>query len=52
MHANAQDDAQILLKRLEERLDVDKAFVVELSPVIGTRVGPGTVVLAYMVEGL
>ena len=50
MHANAQDDAQKLLNELVERLDVGETFTVELSPVIGTHVGPGTVVLAYMIE--
>jgi DegV family protein with EDD domain len=51
MHANADDDAQKLLNQLEELVEVDESFVVELSPVIGTHVGPGAVVLAYMVDG-
>ena len=50
MHANAPEDAQRLLDRLGERMDVGETFLVELSPVIGAHVGPGTVVMAYMFE--
>jgi DegV family protein with EDD domain len=48
MHANAHDDAQALLQRVTEHLDVQETFVSELSPVIGTHAGPGTMALAYM----
>ncbi len=50
MHANAPEDAQKLLDQLEEHMAVGETFNVELSPVIGAHVGPGTVVVAYMFE--
>ncbi|MEA3351981.1 MAG: DegV family protein [Chloroflexota bacterium] len=49
-HASAQSDAEALLKRAEERFDVGETMLSELSPVIGTHTGPGTVALAYMIE--
>ncbi len=50
LHANAYDDAQALLDDATERLgNVDESVFSEVSPVVGTHAGPGTVGLAYMV---
>ena len=46
-HANALEDAQTLLNMASELLGPVETFLTELSPVIGTHVGPGTVALAY-----
>jgi DegV family protein with EDD domain len=48
LHANAADDANTLLKKTSDRLDVVEKIYSEVSPVIGTHVGPGTVGLAYI----
>ena len=47
LHANAADDANTLLEKTAGRLDVAEKVYSEVSPVIGTHVGPGTVGLAY-----
>jgi DegV family protein with EDD domain len=48
LHANAADDANVLLEKTSSRLDVVEKVYSEVSPVIGTHVGPGTVGLAYV----
>jgi DegV family protein with EDD domain len=48
LHANAADDANALLEKTSGRLDVVEKVYSEVSPVIGTHVGPGTVGLAYV----
>jgi|SaaInlV_200m_DNA_2_1039689.scaffolds.fasta_scaffold01377_2 DegV family protein with EDD domain len=48
LNANATEEAQALLKLAQEELDVIEVIRSEVSPVIGTHVGPGTVGLAYM----
>lgn len=48
IQANATEDAKKLLEMAQERLDVKEVIYSEVSPVIGTHVGPGTVGLAYM----
>lgn len=49
LHANALDEAKALLADAQEQLgNVDEAILSELSPVVGTHAGPGTVGLAYM----
>ena len=47
LHANAAEDANALLEKTCARLDVVEKVYSEVSPVIGTHVGPGTVGLAY-----
>lgn len=47
LHANAAEEANALLEKTSERLDVVEKVHSEVSPVIGTHVGPGTVGLAY-----
>ena len=49
-HANTPEDAQSLLSIAEGRLQPHSSMITELSPVIGTHVGPGTVALAYYFE--
>ena len=49
-NSNAADEAQAVLEKASQRLDVAESMVAQLSPVIGTHVGPGTVALAYMTE--
>ena len=49
LQANALDDANALIKLAQEKLDVKEIIHSQVSPVIGTHVGPGTVGLAYMV---
>jgi DegV family protein with EDD domain len=49
LHANAPGEAEEVLKLCESQLDVQEGFVGDVSPVIGTHVGPGTVAIAYQV---
>lgn len=48
LHANAPNDAQELLKKAEVKLEPVESLFTEVSPVIGTHAGPGTVGLAFM----
>lgn len=48
IQANALEDANALVEKAREVLDVKEVVHSEVSPVIGTHVGPGTVGLAYM----
>jgi DegV family protein with EDD domain len=51
LHANALEDAKALLANAVERLgNVDETVFSEVSPVVGTHAGPGTVGLAYMIS--
>ncbi len=51
LHAAAEADASALLKAAEERLgNVEETIFSEVSPVVGTHAGPGTVGLAYLVS--
>lgn len=51
LHANALDDAAALLADAETVLgNVDETVFSEVSPVVGTHAGPGTVGLAYIVS--
>jgi DegV family protein with EDD domain len=47
-HANSPEDAQALVDKASQRLAPTETLVGDLSPVIGTHVGPGTIALAYM----
>lgn len=49
LHANAFKDAQDLLKELNKKLTPVESIYSEVSPVVGTHCGPGTVGVAYMV---
>lgn len=52
LHANAPEEAQQLLEKACQRFnpgDIKEAFTTEVSPVVGTHSGPGTVGICYMV---
>jgi len=48
LHANAPDEANELLAHAKEHFNAEEYFMTEVSPAIGTHVGPGTMGLAYM----
>ncbi|MCB0118825.1 MAG: DegV family protein [Anaerolineales bacterium] len=50
LHANAADDAKSLLDRANASLSPAETLFTEVSPVVGTHAGPGTVGLAYMFD--
>jgi DegV family protein with EDD domain len=51
MHANAEAEARSVLYQAESRLGkVEETILGDVSPVIGTHAGPGTIGLAYLVE--
>lgn len=47
LHANAGEDAKALLDRAAQQLNPVETIFAEVSPVVGTHTGPGTVGLAY-----
>ncbi len=47
LHANAPEDAQYLLEMSVEKFNPVETIFSEVSPVVGTHAGPGTVGLAY-----
>jgi DegV family protein with EDD domain len=47
-HSNAPETAQALLEDTKEKLSPEDIFIAELSPVIGTHVGPGTLAITCM----
>jgi len=48
LHANAVDEAKVLLARAEKELNPIESVFTEVSPTVGTHAGPGTVGLAFM----
>ena len=50
LHANAAEDAKALLDRATTALSPAETLFTEVSPVVGTHAGPGTVGLAYMFD--
>lgn len=48
LHANARQEACELLETASRRLGAAQSILSEVSPVVGTHAGPGTVGLAYM----
>jgi DegV family protein with EDD domain len=48
LHANAEAEAKEILELASKQLNVVESIFSEVSPVIGTHAGPGTVGLAYM----
>jgi DegV family protein with EDD domain len=49
LHANASNDAKTLLDRIQLLNPIENIFA-EVSPVVGTHTGPGTVGIAYSFE--
>jgi DegV family protein with EDD domain len=47
-HSNVPESAESLLKDAAAALSPEETFLSELSPVIGTHVGPGTLAIAFM----
>lgn len=50
LHANAADDARSLLDRAAQQVKPVETIFTEVSPVVGTHTGPGTVGLAFMFD--
>lgn len=50
LHANADKDAKTLLDRAVQQLNPIETIFAEVSPVVGTHTGPGTVGIAYSFE--
>jgi len=50
LHAHAAEDARALLESACQVISPVETVFTEVSPVVGTHAGPGTVGLAYMVE--
>ena len=50
LHANALEDAKDLMEKLNQKLSPVESIYSEVSPVVGTHCGPGTVGIAYMVD--
>jgi len=48
LHANALEEARQLLKTANESFEAVECILSEVSPVVGTHAGPGTVGLAYL----
>lgn len=49
-NSQASDEARQVIEKIKQRLDVTESMIAELSPVIGTHVGPGTVSIAFLTE--
>ncbi len=50
LHANAAEDAKVLLDRAKQELNPVETIFTELSPVVGTHTGPGTIGLAFIFD--
>jgi DegV family protein with EDD domain len=50
IHANAPEIAQEFREQITHRLHCEEVFTMELSPVIGVHVGPGTIGIALYAE--
>jgi DegV family protein with EDD domain len=50
LHANASKDAKALLDRAAQQLNPIETIFTEVSPVVGSHTGPGTIGLAYSFE--
>jgi fatty acid kinase fatty acid binding subunit len=48
LHANSAEDAHFVLEEATQKLSPIETVFSEVSPVVGTHAGPGTVGLAYM----
>ena len=50
LHANAASQADQLMTELVQRFHPAETIMTEVSPVIGTHTGPGTVGVAYLID--
>lgn len=48
LHATARDDAQYVLDLVAEQVNPKQTLITDVSPAVGTHVGPGTVGIAFM----
>jgi len=48
LHANAPEDAKLVLKEASAKLNPIESVYSEVSPVVGVHAGPGVVGLVYM----
>lgn len=48
LHANAVEDAELILEMVAEKLPLKHRMVTDVAPTVGTHTGPGTVGVAYM----
>lgn len=48
IHANIQAEAKTMLEEAASRIGAEETILSEISPVVGTHTGPGTLGLAYM----
>jgi DegV family protein with EDD domain len=48
LHANAAEEAREVLQRASTLVNAAESIFTEVSPVVGTHAGPGTIGLAYM----
>lgn len=48
LHANAANEAKLMLEQAIQQMNPVETFLTQVSPVVGTHAGPGTVGLAYM----
>lgn len=48
IHANALEDAEMVLEQIAEKLPLKARIVTNVAPTVGTHTGPGTVGIAYM----
>ncbi len=51
MHADAEEQAEILWDAMEGRFDCVESFLAEFTPVMGAHIGPGMVGVAFWGEG-
>lgn len=49
-HANFEEEAESTLAQITEALGLNDGIIADVSPVIGTHTGPGTVGLAYVFD--
>ena len=52
IHANRLNDVTLLKEQVEKRFACKEVDIYELSPVIGTHVGPGTLGIALYPENI
>jgi len=48
LHANSPEDAKTILKATTDKVNAIESIFSEVSPVVGTHTGPGTVGIAFM----